>query len=273
MLLARLGLRAGEVAALSLDDIDWRAGELVVRGKGGRPERLPLPARRRRGDRRLPARAPAMRWTARCSCASARRTMRLSPRRGRRCRGQRGRAHEPGSAWSARTGCATRRRPRCCAAARRSPEVGQVLRHRHAATTAIYAKVDREALRADRAPVAAEAVRERAARGAGRLPGGAPGAGLQARARPDACSASSSTTWTRAAPTGSPSSDALAWAMLPRATGTDWHAMRLGGSARVRALPARRSTRRARCPRRTCCLTASAPRGRPTSTPTSRSRR
>ena len=35
--------RAGEVAALELDDIDWRAGELVVRGKGGRHERLPLP--------------------------------------------------------------------------------------------------------------------------------------------------------------------------------------------------------------------------------------
>jgi integrase/recombinase XerD len=42
--LARLGLRAGEVAALRLDDIDWRAGELLVRGKGNRLDRLPLPA-------------------------------------------------------------------------------------------------------------------------------------------------------------------------------------------------------------------------------------
>jgi len=42
--LLRLGLRAGEVAALRLDDIDWRAGELVVRGKGARQDRLPLPA-------------------------------------------------------------------------------------------------------------------------------------------------------------------------------------------------------------------------------------
>ena len=41
--LARLGLRAGEVARLSLEDIDWRAGELIVRGKGARSERLPLP--------------------------------------------------------------------------------------------------------------------------------------------------------------------------------------------------------------------------------------
>jgi len=42
--LLRLGLRRGEVARLTLDDIDWRAGELVVRGKGGRADRLPLPA-------------------------------------------------------------------------------------------------------------------------------------------------------------------------------------------------------------------------------------
>ena len=43
VLLARLALRAGEVAALSLDDLDWRRGELVVAGKGGRLDRMPLP--------------------------------------------------------------------------------------------------------------------------------------------------------------------------------------------------------------------------------------
>jgi integrase/recombinase XerD len=43
-LLSRLGLRAGEVAALTLEDIDWRAGEITVRGKGSCCERLPLPA-------------------------------------------------------------------------------------------------------------------------------------------------------------------------------------------------------------------------------------
>jgi site-specific recombinase XerD len=42
LLLARLGLRAGEAAGLLLDDIDWRSGEIVVRGKG-RAHRLPLP--------------------------------------------------------------------------------------------------------------------------------------------------------------------------------------------------------------------------------------
>lgn len=44
LLLARLGLRAIEVARLRLDDIDWRRGEILVRGKGNREERLPLPA-------------------------------------------------------------------------------------------------------------------------------------------------------------------------------------------------------------------------------------
>jgi integrase/recombinase XerD len=43
LLLSRLGLRAGEVAAIELDDIDWRAGELLVHGKGHREDRMPLP--------------------------------------------------------------------------------------------------------------------------------------------------------------------------------------------------------------------------------------
>lgn len=43
LLMARLGLRAPEVIAIQLDDIDWRAGELLVRGKGQRHDRLPIP--------------------------------------------------------------------------------------------------------------------------------------------------------------------------------------------------------------------------------------
>jgi integrase/recombinase XerD len=43
VLLARLGLRAGEVAGLRLEDIDWRHGEVLIRGKGSRQECLPLP--------------------------------------------------------------------------------------------------------------------------------------------------------------------------------------------------------------------------------------
>ena len=42
-LMHRLRLRAGEVASLRLDDIDWRTGVIVVRGKGGQHEQLPLP--------------------------------------------------------------------------------------------------------------------------------------------------------------------------------------------------------------------------------------
>src|ERR1035437_4383064 len=43
LLLARLGLRAPEVIAMQLDDIDWRSGEIIVRGKGNRHDRVPLP--------------------------------------------------------------------------------------------------------------------------------------------------------------------------------------------------------------------------------------
>jgi integrase/recombinase XerD len=43
LLLTRLGLRAGEVAAIELDDVDWRAGELLVHGKGHRQDGMPLP--------------------------------------------------------------------------------------------------------------------------------------------------------------------------------------------------------------------------------------
>lgn len=43
LLIARLGLRAGEVVVLELDDINWRASELTIRGKGQFCDRLPLP--------------------------------------------------------------------------------------------------------------------------------------------------------------------------------------------------------------------------------------
>jgi integrase/recombinase XerD len=43
LVLLRLGLRANEVARLTLDDIDWRAGEMTIKAKGGHNDRLPLP--------------------------------------------------------------------------------------------------------------------------------------------------------------------------------------------------------------------------------------
>jgi integrase/recombinase XerD len=44
LVMARLGLRAPEVIAIQLDDIDWRAGEILIRGKGKLHDRMPLPA-------------------------------------------------------------------------------------------------------------------------------------------------------------------------------------------------------------------------------------
>ena len=44
LLLARLGLRAGEVVGLNLDDIDWSTGQITIRGKGGKSAQLPLAA-------------------------------------------------------------------------------------------------------------------------------------------------------------------------------------------------------------------------------------
>jgi site-specific recombinase XerD len=43
LLLARLGLRAGEVVAMALDDIDWESGVITIRGKGRRLDQLPIP--------------------------------------------------------------------------------------------------------------------------------------------------------------------------------------------------------------------------------------
>lgn len=42
LLMARLGLRAPEIVAMQLDDIDWRSAEIIIRGKGQRQDRLPL---------------------------------------------------------------------------------------------------------------------------------------------------------------------------------------------------------------------------------------
>src|SRR5207253_1800176 len=43
MMLAKLGLRADEVATLTLDDVDWRSGEMLVRAKGRQRARMPIP--------------------------------------------------------------------------------------------------------------------------------------------------------------------------------------------------------------------------------------
>jgi site-specific recombinase XerD len=145
VLLIRLGLRAAEAAALRLDDIHWRAGEIVVRGKGRTEQFLPLPsdvgaaitAYLRRGRPRRPEREVFLRA--------------LAPLRGLTPDG----LSEVVRAASERAGLGSfgSHRLRHTAgtemlrAGASLSDVAQVLRHRSIATTAIYAKVDHLALR------------------------------------------------------------------------------------------------------------------------------
>ena len=144
-LLARLGLRAGEVAALELGDIDWRAGELVVRGKGRRQERLPLPV-----DVGEAVAGWLRRGRPRCDCTKVITRVR-APHRGLSTAG----VSAIVSAACRRAGLpelnAHRLRHTAATEMLRAgaalTEVGQVLRHASVLTTAIYAKVDRDRLR------------------------------------------------------------------------------------------------------------------------------
>lgn len=140
VMLARLGLRAGELAALELDDIDWRRGELTVRGKGRRVERLPLPADV--GE----ALATYLR-AARPSDGS--RALFLTVQAPRRPLGRGGVGSivvRAGRAAGIERAGAHRLRHSVATELLRAGaslnEVGQVLRHASAASTAIYAKVD-----------------------------------------------------------------------------------------------------------------------------------
>jgi site-specific recombinase XerD len=146
-LLARLGLRAGEVAALSLDDIGWRAGEITVRGKGSRSERLPLTAdageaiaaylRDGRPEPFEDARQVFLRIRA--------------PHRGLTAGGISQAVFSAGQRAGIGTVHAHRLRHSAATGMLRAgaplTEIGQVLRHRRLLSTAIYAKADTEALR------------------------------------------------------------------------------------------------------------------------------
>jgi integrase/recombinase XerD len=145
-LLARLGLRACEAAALELDDVGWRAGEVRIRGKGRRDEQLPLPSDAGEAlagylrDGR-PA-DTASRKVFLTSCA---------PRRGLSAdavkqvvrRASRRAGVAPAGAHRLRHAAATG----MLQAGAPLTEIGQVLRHRGVSTTAIYAKADHGALR------------------------------------------------------------------------------------------------------------------------------
>ncbi len=148
LLLARLGLRAGEVATLDLQDIDWKDGSLSVRGKGGRRSPLPLPTdvgeaivaylrdgRPASTSRRvfLRAKAPIRGFLGASAIGSLVRHALLradidAPTMG---------THQ------FRHGLATEMLRRGASLA----EIGEVLGHRSPETTNIYAKVDLDALR------------------------------------------------------------------------------------------------------------------------------
>jgi integrase len=143
--LARLGLRAGEVAALRLGDIDWRAGELVVHGKAGRQDRLPLT--QEVGE------VAGWLQDGRPRCASAAVFTRvLAPHRGLSDRAVSGVVRQacvraglpPMGSHRLRHTVATQ----TLRAGGTLTEVGQLLRHRSLAATSLYAKVDRGALAA-----------------------------------------------------------------------------------------------------------------------------
>jgi site-specific recombinase XerD len=147
LLLARLGLRAGEVVGLNLDDIDWSTGQITIRGKGGKSASLPLAAdvgaslavylrhdRPRSATRRVFTRhrAPLVGFGNSSTISSIVR-----------------RALKHAGVESAHTGAHVLRHSLATSLLRQGgslDEIGELLRHQSPNTTAIYAKVDVTAL-------------------------------------------------------------------------------------------------------------------------------
>lgn len=148
LLLARLGLRAGEVTTLELQDINWAAGELTVRGKSVRQDRLPIPhdvgeaivnylrhGRPRSGCRRVFLRVVAPIEGFRC-CGAVTNIVQASVSRAGLNPSKKG-------ANLLRHSLATSMLREGSSLA----EIGEVLRHQNTSSTEIYAKVDLSALR------------------------------------------------------------------------------------------------------------------------------
>ncbi|MEU0533419.1 site-specific integrase [Amycolatopsis tolypomycina] len=145
ILVARLGLRSIEVARLELGDIDWRDGRIILRGKASREDGMPLPADVGQAlvDYLADVRPATSLRAVFLSCKAPRRGIRpdlVSDVTRRAC----GRAGLP------RAGAHRLRHTLATEMLRRGVklvEIGQVLRHRDLATTALYAKVDLATLR------------------------------------------------------------------------------------------------------------------------------
>jgi site-specific recombinase XerD len=144
LLMARLAVRGGEVARLQLADVDWRAGELTIRGKGGRVDILPLPADVGQAMAEYllharPATASRALFVTLVAPFNPLATSSVTVMVARAC----ARAGVP------RFGPHGMRHAAACdllAAGASMEEIGQLLRHAQQRTTAIYAKVDRARL-------------------------------------------------------------------------------------------------------------------------------
>ena len=143
LLLSRLGLRASEVVALTLEDIEWEHGELVINGKGARQTRFPLPVD-------VGEALVAYLKNGRPSCSTRRfficSRAPVKPLKGsstvstivQRCLRRAGLNPAKKGAHLLRHTLATE----CLRKGATLPEVGELLRHRQIDTTAIYARVD-----------------------------------------------------------------------------------------------------------------------------------
>jgi len=148
LLLARLGLRAGEIVTLDLEDIDWRAGEIAVRGKGLCHDRLPLVpdvgealAAYLQGDRpKSPTRRVFLRMRPPYRGLASRSTVSSIVYH---ALGRAGLDPPNKGAHLLRHSLATGMLHRGASMA----EIGELLRHRTPCTTEIYAKVDLQGLR------------------------------------------------------------------------------------------------------------------------------
>jgi site-specific recombinase XerD len=149
MLVARLGLRAGEVASLTLDDIDWHAGTLTIHGKGAQESPLPLLAP-------VGEAIAAYLTRGRPGCQSRRVFLRMhAPIRGFKTEKPVSTAVERALARAAvdspHRGAHQFRHALASHMLRHGSsfaEIGEILRHKHPDTTRIYAKVDLTSLRA-----------------------------------------------------------------------------------------------------------------------------
>lgn len=145
LLLARLGLRAGEVAGLRLDEFDWNNGELLIRGKGGRQDLLPVPgvvgeavaAYLRRGRPQL-SESRSVFLSVRAPCRPL-----SSPAIGQIVRAAGRRVGVKASAHQLRHTIATE----MLGGGATLGQISRVLRHQSPDTTVIYAKVDLTRLR------------------------------------------------------------------------------------------------------------------------------